>query len=166
MHRMTEVLLWLSAVQAVRPTHHWWPRPRGLAWFRVLMIVSLVKRPASAGLLSRIGDYLFAARGPGLFLRIRRRTTFPHKHAVTRGPPHPLFHRRCSALIPRLRSSSPVCGSKEHYPSPRSSIDHTDWWTSRPKASWPAISKFVGVTQRCWAAVRTSRRQRSKPVLA
>ena len=58
------------------------------------MVWSLVKPLASAGPLSRIGDYLFAARGPGLFLRIRRRTTFPPKSAVTRGPPHPLFHRR------------------------------------------------------------------------
>jgi hypothetical protein len=81
-------------VQAVRPTCHWWLRPRVLAWFRVLMVLSLVKPPAPAGPLSRIGDYLFAARGPGLFLRIRRRTTFPPKSAVTRGPPHPLFHRR------------------------------------------------------------------------
>src|SRR6266567_1127696 len=81
-------------VQAVRPTRHWWRCPRVLAWFRVLMVWSLVKPPASVGPLSRIGDYLFAARGPGLFLRIRRRTTFPPKSAVTRGPPHPLFHRR------------------------------------------------------------------------
>src|SRR6266705_329843 len=58
------------------------------------MVWSLVKPPAAAGPLSRIGDYLFAARGPGLFLRIRGRTTFPHKSAVPRGPPHPLFHRR------------------------------------------------------------------------
>src|SRR3989442_10587898 len=80
-------------IQAVRPTRHWWRCPRVLAWFRVLMVWSLVKPPASVGPLSRIGDYLFAARGPGLFLRIRRRTTFPPKSAVTRGPPHPLFHR-------------------------------------------------------------------------
>jgi hypothetical protein len=77
-----------------------------------------------------------------------------------------LIRVRCSALIPRRRSSFPAWGSKEHYPSPRSSMDHTDWWTSRSKASWPAISKFIGVTHRCWAAVRTSRRQRSRPVLA
>ena len=83
-----------DTVQAVRPTRHWWRCPRVLAWFRVLMVGSLVKPPASVGPLSRIGDYLFAARGPGLFLRIRRRTTFPPKSAVTRGPPHPLFHRR------------------------------------------------------------------------
>src|SRR2546428_10412365 len=82
-------------VQAVRPTRHWWRCPRVLAWFRVLMVWSLVKPPTSVGPLSRIGDYLFAAPGPGLFLRIRRRTTFPPKSAVTRGPPHPLFHRRC-----------------------------------------------------------------------
>src|SRR5713226_992574 len=81
-------------VQAVRPMRHWWLCPRVLAWFRVLMIMSLVKPPASAGPLSRIGDYLFAARGPGLFLWIRRRTTFPYESTVTRGPPYPLFHRR------------------------------------------------------------------------
>src|SRR6266699_6754635 len=89
-----DVLLYAYTVQAVRPTRHWWRCPRVLAWFRVLMVWSLVKPPASVGPLSRIGDYLFAARGPGLFLRIRRRTTFPPKSAVTRGPPHPLFHRR------------------------------------------------------------------------
>jgi len=74
--------------------HHWWLCPRVLAWFRVLMIMSLVKPPASVGPLSRIGDYLFAARGPGLFLWITRRTTFPYESTVTRGPPYPLFHRR------------------------------------------------------------------------
>jgi len=56
-------------VQAVRPTRQWWLCPRVLAWFQVLMVWSLVKRPAAAGPLSRIGDYLFVARGPGLFLR-------------------------------------------------------------------------------------------------
>src|SRR6266850_3630335 len=86
-----------SPVQAVRPTCHWWLRPRVLAWFQVLMIVSLVKPPASAGPLARIGDDLLAAQGPGLVLRIRRWTTFPHASAVTRGPPQPLFHRRCSS---------------------------------------------------------------------
>ena len=68
MHNMTAVLLDPYTVQAVRPTRHWWLCPRLLAWFRVLMVVSLVKPPASAGPLSRIGDYLLAARGPGLFL--------------------------------------------------------------------------------------------------
>src|SRR6266702_866509 len=59
------------------------------------MIMSLSKPPATAGPLSRRGDYLVAARGPGLFLGIRRRTTtFPYESTVTRGPPHPLFHRR------------------------------------------------------------------------
>src|SRR6266536_4100846 len=59
------------------------------------MIMSLAKPPASAGPLSRRGDYLCAARGPGLFLGIRRRTTiFPYESTVTRGPPYPLFHRR------------------------------------------------------------------------
>jgi len=81
-------------VQAVRPTCHWWLCPRVLAWFRVLMILSLVKLPASAGPLSRIGDYLCAARGPGLCLWIRERTTCPHNSTATRGPPSPLFHRR------------------------------------------------------------------------
>src|SRR2546429_6296437 len=91
---MAHSLRFPYTIQAVRPTRHWWRCPRVLAWFRVLMVWSLVKPPASVGPLSRIGDYLFAARGPGLFLRIRRRTTFPPKSAVTRGPPHPLFHRR------------------------------------------------------------------------
>ena len=31
------------------------------------MVWSLVKPPAAAGPLSRIGDYLLAARGPGLY---------------------------------------------------------------------------------------------------
>src|SRR5262249_21862954 len=94
MHKMSEVLRCPYTVQAARPARHWWLCPRGLAWFQVLMVWSLVKPPASGGPLSRIGDYLCAARGPGLFLRIRKRTTFPPKSAVTRGPPHPLFHRR------------------------------------------------------------------------
>ena len=110
MPRMTAVLLWLASVQAVRPTRHWWPRPRGLAWFQVLMIVSLVKRPASAGLLSRIGDYLLAARGPGLLLRIRRCTTFPHHRVVTRGPPDLLFHRR--RLLPNAAAVGDVAGHR------------------------------------------------------
>src|SRR6266568_1592372 len=96
-HTMAAVLLYPYTVQAVRPTRHWWLCPRVFAWFRVLMVVSLVKPPASAGPLSRIGDYLLAARGPGLFLWIRRPTTFPHDSAVTRGPPPPLFHRRPDA---------------------------------------------------------------------
>ena len=91
---MFDVLRSPDPVQAVRPMHHWWLCPRGFAWFRVLMMMSLVKPPASAGPLSRIGDYLFAARGPGLFLWIRRRTTFPYESTLTRGPPYPLFHRR------------------------------------------------------------------------
>src|SRR5262249_6678205 len=94
MHKMAHSLRSPYTVQAVRPTRHWWRCPRVLAWFRVLMVWSLVKPPASGGPLSRIGDYLCAARGPGLFLRIRKRTTLPPKSAVTRGPPHPLFHRR------------------------------------------------------------------------
>src|SRR6266487_2334515 len=103
-HTMAAVLLYPYTVQAVRPTRHWWLCPRLFAWFRVLMVVSLVKPPASAGPLSRIGDYLLAARGPGLFLWIRRHTTFPHDSAVTRGPPPPLFHRRGRmGTTPRLR---------------------------------------------------------------
>ncbi len=96
---MLDVLRSPYPVQAVRPMHHWWLCPRVLAWFRVLMIMSLVKPPASAGPLSRIGDYLFAARGPGLFPWCRRRTTFPYERTVTRGPPYPLFHRRCKRLL-------------------------------------------------------------------
>jgi hypothetical protein len=69
MNTMSPILRCLYTVQAVRPTCQWWLCPRVLAWFRVLMVWSLVKPPAAAGPLSRIGDYLFAARGPGLFLR-------------------------------------------------------------------------------------------------
>src|SRR5437867_12778004 len=93
-HPMLDVLRAPYTGQAVRPMRHWWLCPRVLAWFRVLMVMSLVKPPASAGPLSRIGDYLLAARGPGLFLWSRRRTTCPHDNAVTRSPPYPLFHRR------------------------------------------------------------------------
>src|SRR5713101_860728 len=107
LYPMLDVLLYAYTVQAVRPTCHWWLRPRVLAWFRVRMVLSLVKPPASAGPLSRRGDYLFAARGPGLFLRIRRRTTFPHRSAVTRAPPHPLFHRRRHRLWQRRRVCLP-----------------------------------------------------------
>src|SRR5690242_15646954 len=98
MHNRAAVLLYPYTVQAVRPTRHWWLCPRLLAWFRVLMVVSLVKPPASAGPLSRIGDYLLAARGPGLFLRSKRQLTFPHDRAITRGPPDPLFHRSPDVL--------------------------------------------------------------------
>src|SRR6266404_9234544 len=91
---MLDVLLYAYTVQAVRPACHWWRCPRVLAWFRVRMVWSLVKPPAKAGPLSRIGDYLLAAQGPELLRRIRRRPTFPHERAATRGPPDPLFHRR------------------------------------------------------------------------
>jgi hypothetical protein len=94
LHHMCDVLCSLYTIQAVRPACHWGLRPRVLAWFRVLMVLSLVKPPASAGPLSRIGDYLLAAQGLGLVLWIRRRRTFPHASAFTRGPPYPLFHRR------------------------------------------------------------------------
>src|SRR5258706_9544132 len=78
LHSMLDVLLYAYTVQAVRPACHWWRCPRVLAWFRVLMVWSLVKPPARAGPLSRIGDYLLAAQGPELLRRIRRRPTFPH----------------------------------------------------------------------------------------
>src|SRR5712691_4839629 len=68
-HHMLAVLFSLDPVQAARPTCHWWRRPRGLAWFRVLRIWSLVTRPASAGSLSRVGDDLVVARGPRRCLR-------------------------------------------------------------------------------------------------
>ena len=110
-HNMSEILRSPSTVQAGRPTCHWWLCPRVFAWFRVRMVWSLVKPPASAGPLSRIGDYLLAARGPGLCLWIRRRPTFPHASAATRGPPSPLFHRRwspfSSAGKPTTPSSTP-----------------------------------------------------------
>src|SRR5947209_19538048 len=102
---MLDVLRSPYPVQAVRPMHHWWLCPRVLAWFRVLMIMSLVKPPASAGPLSRIGDYLFAARGPGLFPWIRRYTTFPYERTVTRGPPYPLFHRRGDPPLTHLHGA-------------------------------------------------------------
>ena len=86
MHNRAAVLRYPSPVQAVRPTRHWWRCPRLLAGFRGLMVVSRVKPPASAGPLSRLGDYLLAARGPGLFLRSQRPPTFPHDRAITRGP--------------------------------------------------------------------------------
>src|SRR5207249_121450 len=38
---------------------------------------SLVKPPATAGPLSRIGDYLLAAQAPALLRRIRSRPTLP-----------------------------------------------------------------------------------------
>jgi hypothetical protein len=82
------------ATQAARPARHWWQWPRGLAWFQVLMIWSLVKPSVYAERLSRIGDYLCAARGPGLLRQCKSRTAFPHARSPTRDPPYPLFHRR------------------------------------------------------------------------
>ena len=105
MHHILDVLLNLSRAQAVRPTCHWWLRPRVLAWFRVLVILSLVKRPAAAGQLSRIGDYLLLQHegldsGDDLtdaaqYERHRGRMgiAFPRSSTMTRSPPHPLFHR-------------------------------------------------------------------------
>jgi hypothetical protein len=104
-HGITNHVVDSSAIEVNRRRRR--AKSDGLAWFQVLMIVSLVKRPASAGLLSRIGDYLLAARGPGLLRPIRRRTTFPHASAVTRGPPYPLFHRRrptIDGLMPPSRA--------------------------------------------------------------
>ena len=71
------------------------------------MVLSLVKPPAAAGPLSRIGDYLFAARGPGLCLWLRRRTTFAHERTATRGPPDPLFHRGPCRRRPRPMPPTP-----------------------------------------------------------
>src|SRR5438093_13550457 len=62
------------------------------------MVWSLVKPPAAAGPLSRIGDYLFAARGPGLVLWaiyfpaaprplwLRRHTTLLHHRTLLKVP--------------------------------------------------------------------------------
>jgi len=97
---MFALLRYRYAIQAVRPTRHWWQGPRGLAWFQVLMVWSLVKPSACAEPLSRIGDYLCAARGPGLLLQIKNRTAFPHERSPTRSPPYPLFHRR--AIMPDI----------------------------------------------------------------
>jgi len=103
---MSDVLRDLSRVQAVRPTCHWWRCPRLLAWFRVLMMVSLVKHPASAGLLSRIGDYLLLQHeGLGSDKNITD-SAWPGRHqrrpgsigTMTRSPPQPLFHRRSRSL--------------------------------------------------------------------
>jgi hypothetical protein len=70
------------------------------------MILSLVKRPAAAGQLSRIGDYLLLQHegldsGDDLtdaaqYERHRRHMgiAFPRSGTMTRSPPHPLFHRR------------------------------------------------------------------------
>src|ERR1041384_498331 len=99
---MFDVLRYLYTVQAGRPTCHWWRCPRLLAWFRVLMMVSLVKRPASAGLLSRIGDYL-PLQHEGLGSDKNMTDSARHgRHqrrpssigTMTRSPPQPLFHRR------------------------------------------------------------------------
>src|SRR6267142_598198 len=106
LHFMFDVLLYAYTVQAVRPACHWWRCPRVLAWFRVRMVWSLVKPPAKAGPLSRIGDYLLAAQGPELLRRIRRRPTFPHERASTRGPPDPLFHRRPLRRLKQMRARS------------------------------------------------------------
>ena len=114
LHSMLDVLLDAYTVQAVRPACHWWRCPRVLAWFRVRMVWSLVKPPAKAGPLSRIGDYLLAAQGPELLRRIRRRPTFPHERAATRGPPDPLFHRRpgsAPAVAPLPALLRPVVAS-------------------------------------------------------
>jgi len=96
---MFALLRYRYAIQAVRPTRHWWQGPRGLAWFQVLMVWSLVKPSACAEPLSRIGDYLCAARGPGLLLQIKNRTAFPHERSPTRSPPYPLFHRSCLPVV-------------------------------------------------------------------
>src|SRR5262249_57111239 len=107
---MSDILRDLSRVQAARPTCHWWRCPRLLAWFRVLMVVSLVKRPASAGLLSRIGDYLLLQH-EGLGSDDNRTDSAWHgRHqrrtstvgTMTRSLPQPLFHRRllhCCAAV-------------------------------------------------------------------
>jgi hypothetical protein len=88
------LLRYRYATQAARPARHWWHCPRRLAWFQVLMVWSLEKPSVCAERLSRIGDYLCAARGPGLLLQFKKRTDFPHERSPTRAPPYPLFHRR------------------------------------------------------------------------
>src|SRR5437867_11257372 len=55
LRHMFAILRYRYATQAVKPTRHWWQCPRGLAWFQVLMIWSLVKPSACAEPLSRIG---------------------------------------------------------------------------------------------------------------
>jgi hypothetical protein len=99
---MSDVLRELSRVQAVRPTCHWWRCPRVFAWFRVLMMVSLGKRPASAGLLSRRGEYLLLQHeGLGSDKNLTD-SAWHGRHqrrpcstgTMTRSPPQPRFHRR------------------------------------------------------------------------
>src|SRR2546429_649479 len=85
--KMAEVLRAPSTGQAARPARHWWPCPRGFAWFQVLMVWSRVKPAAWAEPLSRLGDDLRAARGPGWLLPRKKRPTFPHERSPTRGPP-------------------------------------------------------------------------------
>ena len=102
MHNRAAVLRYPSPVQAVRPTRHWWRCPRLLAGFRGLMVVSRVKPPASAGPLSRLGDYLLLQH-EGLGSDDNRTDSAWHGRqqrrpstvgTMTRSPPQPLFHRR------------------------------------------------------------------------
>src|SRR5262245_13134418 len=122
---MSDVLRDLSRVQAARPTCHWWRCPRVLAWFRVLMVVSLVKRPASAGLLSRIGDYLLLQH-EGLGSDDNRTDSAWHgRHqrrtstvgTMTRSPPRPLFHRRLREPGYARTRTSRRCGSDDRFVS-------------------------------------------------
>ena len=124
LHSMLDVLLYAYTVQAVRPACHWWRCPRVFAWFRVRMVWSLVKPPATAGPLSRIGDYLLAAHGPELLRRIRRRPTFPHERAATRGPPDPLFHRRRARVFQRRRLAGCPCRPKRGSVEPGAGCGH------------------------------------------
>ena len=128
---MSDVLHDLSRVQAARPTCHWWRCPRLLAWFRVLMVVSLVKRPTFAGLLSRIGDYLLLQH-EGLGSDDNRTDSVWHGHhqrrpstvgTMTRSPPQPLFHRRRLGGAPSEHQEGP--------PHRRYSHGCTPWYSFR-----------------------------------
>jgi len=124
---MFALLRYRYAIQAVRPTRHWWQGPRGLAWFQVLMVWSLVKPSACAEPLSRIGDYLRAARGPGLLLQIKKRTAFSHEISPTRGPPDPLFHRR-SGLHSPVEHACSVVAHKTDVHTAGVQVDATVKW--------------------------------------
>jgi hypothetical protein len=134
---MLDALLYLYTVQAARPTCHWWRRPRVCAWFQVLMLWSLVKPPASAGELSRIGEYLLAARGPGLLLQSRRRPTFPHVSVPLLAAPLPLCFIGGARWTPRLMvghalappALAPRPCPRARYPPPQPS----DWATAPAK---------------------------------
>jgi len=90
---MFDVLLYAYTVQAVETGVPLVALSPCVAWFRVRMVWSLVKPPAKAGRLSRIGDYLLAAQG--LNCCDGSGGVRPFLMSVDHSsPPDPLFHRR------------------------------------------------------------------------